>query len=139
WQVALEAAEKLDLSGKTVIDCTNPIAPGLKLAVGTTTSGAEEIAARASGARVVKAFNTTGAENMADPVYDGQATTMFICGDDPEAKATVSRLSDELGFETIDAGELSMARNLEPFALVWINLAMVRGHGRNIAMRLVRR
>lgn len=140
WNAAQSVIESLgDLSGKILIDCMNPIAPGLQLALGTTTSGAEQIAAWATGARVVKAFNTTGAENMADPIYDGQATTMLICGDDSEAKAVVGQLATELSFEAVDVGPLSAARYLEPFALVWIRLAMVQGLGRNIAFRLVRR
>lgn len=128
-----------DLSGKILVDCTNPIAPGLQLALGTTTSGAEQVAAWTTGARVVKAFNTTGAENMADPIYDGQATVMLICGDDSQAKTVVGQLAEALGFEAVDVGPLSAARHLEPFALVWIRLAMVQGLGRDIAFRLVRR
>lgn len=128
-----------DWQDKILIDCTNPIAPGLQLALGTTTSGGEQVARWAPGARVVKAFNTTGHENMTDPLYDGRPTAMFICGDDPEAKATVSLLAQELGFEAVDAGPLAMARHLEPLAILWISLANVQGLGRNIAFRLVRR
>lgn len=128
-----------DVSGKILVDATNPIAPGLQLAVGATTSGAEEVAALAPGARVVKAFNTTGAENMADPVYHGEATTMFICGDDAGAKTAVARLAQDLGFQVADVGDLSKARLLEPLALVWISLAMQQGWGRNIAFKLVQR
>ena len=64
------AAGRADWQGRVLVDATNPLAPGLAgLTLGTTTSGAEEIAERARGARVVKAFNTTGAENMADSRY----------------------------------------------------------------------
>jgi predicted dinucleotide-binding enzyme len=65
---------------------------------------------------VVKAFNTTGAENMADPIYQSQPITMFICGDDGEAKAVVAQLAEALGFEVADTGKLAMARYLEPLA-----------------------
>lgn len=136
-QSAIEAAG--DLTGKMVVDCTNPIAPGLQLAVGATTSGAEHVAEWANGAHVVKAFNTTGWENMANPIYDGEPTLMLICGDDADAKATVTLLAEALGFEVVDLGPLDTARLLEPFALVWIRLAAVQGLGRNIAFRLVRR
>lgn len=128
-----------DLAGKVVIDCTNPIVPGFQLALGTTTSGAEQVAQWAAGAHVVKAFNTTGYENMADPLYDGEPVTMFICGDDAGAKAVVAELAQELGFEVADTGPLMMARHLEPLAMVWIRLAMGQGFGRNIAFKLVRR
>ncbi len=128
-----------DLAGKVLIDCTNPIAPGLRSAVGNGESGAEQIAAWAPKAKVVKAFNTTGAENMAAPAYNGQPTTMFLCGDDEMAKAAVWQLAEELGFEVVDAGDLSAARHLENLALLWIHLAQVSGMGRGIAFRLVRR
>ncbi len=125
--------------GKLVIDATNPIAPGLQLAVGHTTSAAEMIAGWAAGARVVKAFNTTGANNMTNPIYGGESTTMFIAGDDADAKAIVTHLAQTLGFDVADVGPLSAARYLEPLALVWIRLAMAQGLGREIALKLVRR
>lgn len=123
--------------GKILVDATNPIAPGLQLAVGGTTSGAELIARWAPGAHVVKAYNTTGNNNMLDPVYGGVPTTMLICGDDPAAKAVVCRLTEDLGFECVDAGPLAVARFLEPMALLWITLA--RQYGREIAFRMVKR
>lgn len=128
-----------DLTGKIVVDATNPIAPGFQLAVGTNTSGAEEVAKLAGGAQVVKAFNTTGAENMADPIYQGEPMTMFICGDAAEAKKTVAQLAQDLGFDVADVGDLSKARLLEPMALVWISLAIGQGLGRQIAFKLVKR
>lgn len=123
--------------GKILVDATNPIAPGLQLAVGGTTSGAELIAQRAPGAHVVKAYNTTGNNNMLDPVYGGVPTTMLICGDNPASKAVVSRLTEDLGFDCVDAGPLAIARFLEPMALLWISLS--RQYGREIAFRLVKR
>ncbi len=123
--------------GKILVDATNPIAPGLQLAVGQTSSGAELVAGWAPGARVVKAYNTTGSNNMLDPFYSGSPTTMLICGDDADAKAVVCRLSTDLGFECVDAGPLAVARFLEPLALLWI--ALSRQYGREIAFRLVKR
>jgi predicted dinucleotide-binding enzyme len=128
-----------DLTGRIIVDCTNPIIPGLQLALGTTTSGGEQVAEWAKGARVVKAFNSTGWENMANPIYDGQPTLMLICGDDTEAKIVVVKLTESLGFEVVDLGLLDTCRLLEPFALVWIRLAAVQGFGRDIAFRLVKR
>lgn len=140
WNAAAEVASAAsNWQGKIVIDATNPIAPGLQLAVGHTTSAAEQLAVHLPGASVVKAFNSTGAENMLDPLYNGEPTTMFICGDDAAAKATVTELAEALGFEVADVGELEAARFVEPLAMVWINLAMKQGLGRNIAFRLVRR
>lgn len=126
-------------TGKIVIDAINPIGPGFQLATGGDSSGAEQIQGWATGARVVKAFNTTGAENMLDPIYHGQATAMFICGDDAGAKAVATQLAEDLGFAVADVGPLATARYLESLAMVWIHLALVQKQGRNIALQLVRR
>ncbi|HVR98639.1 MAG TPA: NADPH-dependent F420 reductase [Thermoanaerobaculia bacterium] len=129
-----------DLTGKVVFDATNPLTSDLSgLAVGGDTSAAEQIAGWAPGARVVKVFNTTGANNMADPVFDEQPATMFYCGDDDEAKAVAARLAADLGFEPIDAGPLREARLLEQLALLWIHLAYSQKMGRSIAFKLLRR
>jgi predicted dinucleotide-binding enzyme len=128
-----------DLTGKILVDVTNPIGPGLTLTHGHTDSGAEQVARWASGARVVKAFNTTGVENMANPRYGAQSVVMPVCGDDEAARATVLGLARDLGFEAVDAGPLKQARLLEPFALVWIDLALVRGMGRGFGFGLLRR
>jgi NADPH-dependent F420 reductase len=140
WGVAQATIKSLgDLRNKILVDCTNPIAPGLKLAVDSISSGGELVANWASEARVVKAFNATGWENMADPIYQGNPSMMPICGDDDTAKSVVTGLAQELGFEVFDLGSLDAARLLEPFALVWIRLAMIQGLGRDIAFRLVKR
>ena len=103
------------------------------MSLGTSTSGAEQIAAAARGARVVKAFNTTGAENMADSAYAAGRILMPVCGDDAEARARVLALASLLGFDAVDCGELKAARYLEPFAMTWIHLALKMGHGRRFA------
>lgn len=77
----------------------------------------------AGGARVVKAFNTTGAENMAKAHDFPSKPWMPVAGDDAQAKAVVRKLAEELGFEAIDAGPLKMSRYLEPMAMQWIKLA----------------
>lgn len=141
WEAA-EAAIRTagNLAGKVLVDATNPLAArAAGLATGPGTSGAEAVAGWAAGARVVKAFNTIGFEIMADPSFPGGVATLLLCGDDAGAKATVSRLAEELGFEPVDLGPLAEARLVEPFALVWIRLAMFRGLGRGIAFRLMKR
>lgn len=137
---ALVASSVPDWQGRILVDATNPLAPGLAgLSVGTTTSGAEELARLAVGARVVKAFNTTGAENMADSAYPGGVPLMPVCGDDANARAKVLALATLIGFDAVDCGELSAARYLEPFAMTWIHLALKRGFGRNFAFARLRR
>ncbi|MBQ0931827.1 NAD(P)-binding domain-containing protein [Ideonella sp. 4Y16] len=128
------AAERADWQGRVLVDATNPLAPGLSgLSLGTTTSGAEQIAARARGARVVKAFNTTGAENMADSHYAQGAPMMPVAGDDAAARQQVLALATLIGFDAVDMGPLSAARYLEPLAMVWIHLAFKQGQGRQFA------
>ena len=135
---ALKAAGPL--AGKILIDCTNPLKQDLSgLEIGHTTSAAEEIAKKTPGARVVKAFNMTGAENMANPRFGAEQVTMFICGDDAAAKATIARLTEELGFEAVDAGSLQAARLLEPLAMLWIHLAYAQEMGSGIGFKLLRR
>lgn len=127
-------------AGKIVIDATNPIAPPyVDLAVAGSDSGAERVARNLAESRVVKAFNTVGAEVMADSRYADGLPFLPIAGDDPSAKARVIALARDLGFEPIDAGPLAMARYLEPFAMLWIKLALVQGLGRRFAFRLLER
>jgi 8-hydroxy-5-deazaflavin:NADPH oxidoreductase len=128
------------VSGKLVIDCTNPVtagAAGLELTAGFTTSAGEEVAKLANGARVVKAFNTTGADNMHNPQYGKTHLTMFYAGDDEAAKEVVRRLIGDIGFEPIDAGPMKSARYLEPLAMLWITLSMKMGT--DIAFQLIQR
>ena len=129
-----------DWQGKVLVDATNPLAPGLAgLTIGTTTSGAEELAKLARGAGVVKAFNTTGAENMADTRYPGGSPMMPLCGDDADARQRVTALATLIGFDAVDMGPLMAARYLEPFAMTWIHLALRQGLGRRFAFGMLRR
>jgi predicted dinucleotide-binding enzyme len=131
-----------DLNGKVVIDCTNPLTPDMSgLALGHTTSAAEEIEKMAPGARVVKAFNTAFAQvyQEGNRLFGSRMATMFYCGDDAEAKSTVSRLINDIGFEPVDSGPLTSARYLEPLAMLVITLGYGQGMGTNIAMNLIRR
>jgi predicted dinucleotide-binding enzyme len=129
-----------DLAGKVVLDCTNPLVPDLSgLEIGHTTSGGEEVARLAPGARVVKIFNTTGADNMADPNYGGTPATMLYAGDDAGARSIAAALARELGFDPVDFGPLASARLLEPMALTWIWLAYRQKLGRDFVLQIVRR
>jgi len=140
WPALTQAVQSLGpLSGKIIIDATNPLAPDMSLAIGHNDSAGETVARLAPGGRVVKAFNTTGANNMADSSYAGGKVMMPVAGDDSDAKATVMALARELGFEPIDTGPLAMSRHLEPMAMVWIKLALVQKLGRNFGFALLRR
>jgi 8-hydroxy-5-deazaflavin:NADPH oxidoreductase len=112
------------LAGKVVVDVTNRVDPANPGSTMDGTSAAEQIQARAPGARVVKAFNTAFASRQADPVVDGVALDAFIAGDDDQAKQAVAELAGAIGFRPIDAGPLVMARALEAMALLNITLQL---------------
>ena len=140
WPAAEAAiAACRDLTGKTLVDCTNPLKPDLSgLSVGFDSSAAEQIQKWAPGAHVVKAFNTTGANNMADPNYAGQAATMFYCSDHADSKQAVHQLAADCGFDPVDVGPLKQARLLEPLAMLWISMAF-GGYGREFCFKMLRR
>jgi len=130
-----------NLANKLVIDATNPLrfSEGkLSLALGFETSGAETVAALATGAKVVKCFNQTGFGNMAQPEYTTGRNVMFVCGNDAEANETVRRLAESIGFDAVAAGDLQVARLLEPLAMLWIHLSMTTNLGRDFAFGLLR-
>ena len=127
------------LAGKIVIDATNPLTANLELALGFSDSAGETVARLAKGARVVKAFNTTGANNMAESRYPGGKVMMPVAADDAAAKRSVMALAADLGFEPIDAGPLAMSRHLEPLAMLWIKLAYAQGMGREFGFAVLRR
>jgi len=140
WDATAATVHALgSLAGKIVVDATNPLTAKLDLALGFTDSAGETVARLASGAKVVKAFNTTGANNMANSKYAAGKVVMPVAGDDADAKKTVMGLANDLGFEPVDAGPLSMSRHLEPMAMLWIKLAYAQGLGRDFAFGLLRR
>jgi hypothetical protein len=139
-EAALKAAG--DLSAKLLLDATNPLSigpQGMGLAVGHTTSGGEMVAAWAKNAAVFKTLNTTGFNNMENSGGYAQKPVMFFAGDDSAKRATVAALLADLGFEPVDVGPLHNARLLEPYAMLWIDLAVKRGQGRDIAFALMKR
>ena len=130
--VARGLADKLN--GKIVIDCNNPLVwkEGPVWTPPAEGSLAAAIAKAAPGARVVKAFNQFGAEYHKDP----RGAQVFLAADDADAKKVVSEFAKKAGFDPIDAGPLRNASVLENLAMLWIDLAMVRGHGRNFAFHM---
>jgi predicted dinucleotide-binding enzyme len=125
------------LTGKTVVDVTNALGPDRDLAVGFTTSGAEELQKKLPKAHVVKAFNTVFAQHMETGHVDGQALSAFVAGDNDNARRTVLELARELGFDAIDVGSLKSARSLEPLALLNIQLGYGLKMGPKIGFKLV--
>lgn len=112
----------------------------MQLVVGHSTSGAEEIAKMASGAKVVKAFNHVYAQIIhSSPQFGNRKANVFIAGDDIEAKQTVANLIKDIGFEPVDSGPLQNARYLEPLAELCVQLAYAQGKGTDQAMCLIQR
>jgi predicted dinucleotide-binding enzyme len=135
-------AEAGGFAGKVLIDATNPLgmgSRGLRLTMGFSTSGAETIAALAPSAKLFKAFNQTGFENMADATVYATRPVMFVAGDDAAAKPLVMGLATDAGFEAVDAGDLAESRLLEAYAMLWIELARKRGLGSDFTFTLQRK
>lgn len=140
WTAVTEVLDRLgDLRGKPLVDATNPLASDGSLLLGHTTSGGEHVAAAAKNARVVKAFHSTGFENMAAPVFGSHRAMMPVAGDDASAVGVVASLAADIGFEGLPLKGLARARELEPLAALWIDLAMRKGQGRNMAFAVSRR
>jgi predicted dinucleotide-binding enzyme len=141
WPATLDLVEAAgSLQGKIVVDCTNPLRPDLSgLSVDDGTSGAEQIAKRVDGGRVVKAFNTISSLTMVDPLFGSERADLFLCGDDAEAKRTVAQLAEELGFEPVDTGPLRSARYLEHLALMWVDMAFKENWGPNFTFKILKR
>ncbi|MBK9757713.1 MAG: NAD(P)-binding domain-containing protein [Nannocystis sp.] len=132
---AVQVAKDAGLVGKIVVDCTNPVAwkDGPVWAPPAEGSVAAAIAAAVPGARVVKGFNTFGAEIHLDPSLAGTPANVFLAGDDLEAKRAVAAVATAAGFAPIDSGPLRNAAVLENLAVLWIHLALREGHGRSWA------
>lgn len=124
-----------DVSGKILIDATNSV-----IKTPEPYKTVYHCLADKTSAEVVKCFNTTGFENMLNPSYNGEGIDMFMAGDSNNAKAVAKQLALDCGFSTcIDFGKADKVELLEKFALSWINLAIMQGHGRDMAFKVIRR
>lgn len=139
--VALDDAIRMmgdAVRGKTVVDVTNALTADYQLAVGFTTSGAEELQKKVTSAKVVKAFNTVFAEHMSTGKKNGTALTLFVAGDGKAAKQQLLTMGDDIGFDAVDAGPLQNARWLEALGYLNIQLGYTLGMGTQIAFKLLR-
>jgi 8-hydroxy-5-deazaflavin:NADPH oxidoreductase len=123
------------LAGKTLVDITNPVDPQsyapLTVEAG---SAAQEIAQKAPGAKVVKAFNTTFAGSLVEGEVAGQPLDVFVASDDDEAKAKVTEFAESAGLRVLDAGPLAIARQLEGAG--YLHMAIQPGLGGTYASAL---
>jgi 8-hydroxy-5-deazaflavin:NADPH oxidoreductase len=124
-QAALRAANPVNLAGKTVIDATNPIADEpptngvLKYFTSLDESSMERLQREFNDANFVKAFNSVGSACMVSPKFKGGKPTMFICGNNDDAKRTVSNILEQFGWEASDMGKVESARAIEPLCMLW--------------------
>jgi predicted dinucleotide-binding enzyme len=123
---ALQRAGLENLTGKTVLDATNPIdekTPPDKgvLHFFTDLNGSlmERLQAFAPTANFVKSFNSVGSAFMVDPQFPGGPPTMFICGNNADAKQETTALLHEIGWEVEDMGAAEAARAIEPLCILW--------------------
>ena len=135
-EVAVTIADRAN--GKPVIDVSNALSPDYSLALGFTTSAAEELQKKLPEARVVKAFNTSFAAFMDSGRLKGEQLTAFVAGDHASAKDIVRDIARSLGFDAVDAGPLANARLLEPVGILNIQLGYMLGLGPDMGIRIVR-
>lgn len=135
---AVEVAKSLgDTTGKIIIDSMNIVMGRGPVGFKTT---AEAILAHTQTRDVVKCFNTTGFNNMQNPMYGNQALDLFVAGDSKNGKEIAKQFAKEAGFaECYDVGGNDKFELMEQFAWFWINLAMVQGQGREIGFKLLKR
>jgi 8-hydroxy-5-deazaflavin:NADPH oxidoreductase len=134
WEAVPDALKAAGaLIGKTLISCVNPLTADFSgLAVGTTTSGAEEIAKLVPGAHVVEAFLNVfaGILHSGTMQFGTDVPSVFYCGDNASSKTTVAKLIAEIGLEPVDSGPLKNARFVEPTAMLILQLGAFLGMAR---------
>ena len=148
--VKATAAEKVvekvknELSGKTVIDATNPIADAppangvLKFFTRLDDSLMERLQRTVPEAHFVKALNSIGSTLMINPDFGGTKPTMFICGNNDNAKKETSKVLEKFGFEVVDMGKAESARAIEPLCILWCIPGFLRNEW-NHAFKLLRK
>ncbi len=131
----------LNFGNKTLVDCTNPVGAGISHGLKSEISGAEKVQEWASHANVVKAYTIYGFENLENPTFPnyGVKPVMLIAGNDSEAKKQVGFLNSDLGFETLDVGDLSQSLHLEHMTLLWVKMVRANGHHPNFTWAYLER
>ena len=128
-------AQMGDVTGKYIIDATNAVRQKPEPYATVYHALMDK-----TNAEVVKCFNSTGFENMQNPVYQGDVIDMFMAGDSAKAKEIAAQLAKDAGFGACwDFGGTDKVALLEQFALSWINLAIMQGHGRDLAFKVIKR
>ena len=133
--------EPLTFNGKTLVDCTNPVGAGISHGLQSVVSGAEKVQEWAADSKVVKAYTIYGYENLENPKFPqyNVKPVMLIAGNDPGAKKQVAMLNEDLGFETLDVGDLSQSLHLEHMTLLWVKMVRAKGHNPNFTWAYLER
>lgn len=142
FSAAEQVVKSLNLQGKILVDCTNPIAPGIKHGLDSKISGSQFIQQLASGAKLVKAFSIYGYENFIDPVYPGYGDLkplMMIAGDDADAKHTIAQICEAMGWQVLDTGNLENTLHLEHLTLLWVKMGRIQGKGPHFVWSILER
>ena len=140
-QSAIEMAGADNFDGKVVIDATNPLdfsSGGPQLSIGFNDSLGERVQRWLPKAKVVKAFNTVGNAHMIDPKFPDGPPTMFLAGNDADAKKLVTQVCEAWGWDVADLGGIESARYLEPMCLTWVLYGIRTGQW-NHAFKMLRK
>ena len=136
-----ELLKPLDFKGKTLVDCTNPVGAGISHGLQSQISGAEKVQEWAKSATVVKSYTIYGYENLENSSFSNYNTkpVMMIAGNGLEAKAQLEKLNTDLGFNTLDVGDLSQSLHLEHMTLLWVKMVRANGHHPNFTWAYLER
>lgn len=133
--------KSLDFKGKTLVDCSNPVGAGISHELESKISGAEKVQEWTTNAKVIKSFTIYGFENLANPSFPNYNVkpVMMIAGNDINSKEQVALLNSDLGFETLDTGNLSQSLHLEHMTLLWVKMVRANGHHPNFTWAYLER
>ncbi|MCU0578614.1 MAG: NADPH-dependent F420 reductase [Desulfobacterota bacterium] len=139
-EAALKSVSE-ELTGKILVDCTNPVGPNLTHGLNSSQSGSEMVQKLVPEARVVKAFTIYGFENFENSSYPGYNVkpVMMYCGADSGAKEIIARLIAQLGWQPLDVGGLEQALHLEHMTLLWVRMVRVNGHTPHVVWAMLTR
>lgn len=129
------------LTGKILVDCTNPVGKGFSHALNSETSGSESVQSIVPETHVVKAFTIYGYENLENNKYPNYSIkpVMLYCGDNAEAKGVVCSLIEQLGWQAFDVGGLNQALHLEHMTLLWTRMVRLNGHNPGLVWAVMQR
>lgn len=136
-----EILKSLDFKGKTLVDCTNPVGPGISHGLESKISGSEKVQEWSTNANVVKSYTIYGFENLNNSHFLNYNVkpVMMIAGNDQSSKEKIRILNSDLGFDTLDVGNLSQSLHLEHMTLLWVKMVRANGHHPNFTWAYLER